>query len=347
MYSATVWTDPKLYGCHFGATVHQHAFLKSFERRAAGERVVIPMEVDQAFLETREPELEAVRDLVIQHRLAQVRAAETEIASQSARLAEAQHRLAVSQSKAAGHSTRMAKQKICAARRRLESLVRGAEQAQTGRMFPGSFVPLVTAQDGRLVVEPMRYQCRPSHIERRMENLLESPHHARKDSLEGRWQREFGHTHAVVAVESFFESVSLHRLRHRNLAKGDDLTALELEFMPVPRQTLYVPCLWSHWQRPGLPDLRSFAMIVDRAPPEVVAVGQDWCPVTIRQDQVDAWLHPDPTDLAASHAILKDRPVLRFDNLPSSLDRERSSRPAPTKIINLWKPAEIGGALAA
>lgn len=347
MYSATVWTDPKLYASHFRGLVRQNAFLTCFGRRAAGERVVIPWEVDQAYLETTEPEFEPARNLVMGHRLAQIRAAEAEIASQSARLVDAEQRLAIQPSKAAGHSTRMAKQKIAAAERRRDSLIRGAEQSHLGRMFPGSFVPVVTMQGGQVVVEPMRYQCRPSHIERRMENLLDSPHHARRDSLEGRWQREFGRTHAVIAVESFFESVSLHRLHNRKLAKGDDITALEHEFLPQPRQTLCVACLWSHWQRPGQPDLHSFAMIVDRAPPEVVEVGQEWCPVAIKDENIHAWLNPDSSDLAGCQAILDDRPTARFQSFPSSLERERLARPAPVKIINLWKPSSTGGAMAA
>ncbi|KQP19347.1 hypothetical protein ASF45_25020 [Pseudorhodoferax sp. Leaf265] len=277
--------------------------------------------------------------MVMSHRLAQLRAAEAEIVSQSARLADAQQRLGSKPSKAASHSIRIAKQKICAARRRREVLVEGADQSQLGRMFPGHFVPLLTLQEGKLEVKPMRYKCRPAHIERRMAALLESPHHARRDKLEGLWQREFGHTHGVIAVESFFESVSLHRLRQRTLVAGEGLSALELEFFPVPEQTLYVPCLWSHWQRPGQEDLHSFAMIIDQAPPEIRAAGQDWCPVAIKRDNVAQWLAPDPSNLAASYAILDDRPAFHFQNLPSSAYRERQARPAPTKIINLWKPS--------
>lgn len=339
MYSATVWTDPALYATHFGGVVRHGAFLQALRRRAAGDHSVVPFEMDQALLETREPELEPIRDLVLGHRLAQLRAAEAEIASQSARLTDAEKRLASKSSKAAAHSIRMAKQKICAARLRKDILAAGAPQSELGRMFPGHFVPLLAMQDGGLGVMPMRYKCRPAHVERRMAPLLESPHHARRDELEGRWQREFGRTHGVIAVESFFESVSLHRLRQRELAPGEGLSALELEFFPAPAQTLYVPCLWSHWQRPGQPDLHSFAMVIDEAPPEVWEAGQEWCPIAIKRENVAAWLAPDPSDLAASYAILDDGPAVRFDHLPSSADRERQARSAPIKIINLWKPS--------
>lgn len=347
MYSATVWTDPKLYAGHFQGHIDLNAFHESFRRRAAGDRVAIPTELDQAFLETQEPELEPIRDLVIQHRLAQIRAADEEIASQLARLADAQRRLASKEAKAAGHSTRMTTHKIAAARRRRASLAQNLDGCQLGRMFPGSFVPIVTVQDGQTLIRPMRYQCRPSNVERRMENLLESPHHARKDGLQGRWRTEFGHTHGVIAVESFFEAVALHRLQNRQPLKGESLAALELEFFPRERQTLYVACLWSHWQRPGRADLLSFATIVDGAPAEVQAAGQDIYPVVIKQENVNAWLNPDSTDLAASLAILEDRPAVSYEHFPSSAERERLARPAPAKIINLWKPPAIAKVLAA
>lgn len=347
MYSATVWTDPKLYASHFHAAIGLDAFFHSFQRRAEGDRVIVPTEVDQAFLESREPEFEPIRNLAMGHRLEQIRAADEEIASRSARLIDAERQLEMKRAKAAGHSSCRTSYKITQARRRREALVQGVEQFEVGRMFPGSFVPIVTMQDARMVVRPMRYQCRPAHVERRMENMLESPHHARKDRLEGRWQREFGHTHGVIAVESFFEAVALHRLRNRELAKGEGLAALELEFLPCPRQTLYVACLWSHWQRPGEPDLLSFATIVDRAPDEVQAAGQDLCPVVIKRENVLAWLNPDPDNLAASYDVLDDRPTISYEHFPSSAERARRARPAPTNSVNLLRPSTADEAIAA
>lgn len=338
MYSASVWADPQLYALRFDAVVRRESFLESFRRRSNGERIVFPIEVEQAFLETRDPELEAIRDLLLGHRLAQIQAADREIASQSARLEDAKQRLANKPAKGAGHSQRMATQKIEAARRRKDFLTQGPAQWHVGRMFPGSHVPVLTMENGQLVVRSMRYQCRPSQIERRMEPLLETAHHARRDSLESRWRGEFGFTHGVIAAESFFESIALHRLEGRQLAPGENLATMELEFIPSPRQTMFVACVWSHWQRPGQPDLRCFASVVDRAPVEIRATGQEWCPVFLEQEQVAAWLNPDPANLPASQALLDDRPDVRFEFERSSSERERLARPSPVKIINLWKP---------
>lgn len=92
MYSATVWTDPQLYASQLGGAVDDESFLRMFQRRTAGRPVLVPFEMDQAFVETLAPELEPIRTLVLGHRLAQLRAAEAEIASQSGRLADAVRR---------------------------------------------------------------------------------------------------------------------------------------------------------------------------------------------------------------------------------------------------------------
>ena len=53
--------------------------------------------------------------------------------------------------------------------------------------------------------------------------------------------------------------------------------------------------------------LLSFAAITDEPPPEVAATGHDRCVVPIKPENADAWLFPDPKDLAASYAVLDDR----------------------------------------
>ena len=47
--------------------------------------------------------------------------------------------------------------------------------------------------------------------------------------------------------------------------------------------------------------------ITDEPPAEVAAAGHDRCIIPIKPENIDAWLNPDPTNLAASYAILDDR----------------------------------------
>ena len=84
-----------------------------------------------------------------------------------------------------------------------------------------------------------------------------------------------------------------------------------LEFRPEPQRDLLLACLWSEWEgEQG--HLLSFAAITDTPPPDVAAAGHDRGVVPIREQHLDAWLNPDPADLAAQYHILDDREDIRY-----------------------------------
>lgn len=70
-----------------------------------------------------------------------------------------------------------------------------------------------------------------------------------------------------------------------------------------------VACPWSHWKDPAgkEPDLLSFAAIIDDPEPEVAAAGHDRTIINIKPKHVDAWLKPDPADLASLYRISDDK----------------------------------------
>jgi putative SOS response-associated peptidase YedK len=80
-----------------------------------------------------------------------------------------------------------------------------------------------------------------------------------------------------------------------------------LEFVPDSGEVMLVACLWSSSVESGGKDLLSFAAITDEPPPEVAATGHDRCIVPIRSENIDAWLQPDPANLAVLQSILDDR----------------------------------------
>ena len=98
-----------------------------------------------------------------------------------------------------------------------------------------------------------------------------------------------------------------HRAEGHILPAAEHAAKVVVEFKPRPAEELLVACIWSRWTAPGLPDLLSFAVITDEPPPEVLAAGHDRCIVPIRPENIDAWLNPDPSNLAAQNAILDDR----------------------------------------
>lgn len=53
----------------------------------------------------------------------------------------------------------------------------------------------------------------------------------------------------------------------------------------------------------------------DVPPPETAAAGHDRCIVLITPENVDAWLNPDGSDLAAQYAILDDRGRPYYEHL--------------------------------
>jgi putative SOS response-associated peptidase YedK len=143
---------------------------------------------------------------------------------------------------------------------------------------------------------------------------LPGTYNARRDNLEGYWRKQFGYSHGIMVANAFYENVSRHKMEGRELAPGEKEENVILEFRPNTSQDMLVACLWSHWQAPGQPDLWSFAAITDDPPPEVAAAGHDRCIIPIKPENVEPWLNPDPTNLAASYAILADREQPYYDH---------------------------------
>lgn len=132
-------------------------------------------------------------------------------------------------------------------------------------------------------------------------------YNARRDNLKGFWKGQFGHTHGVIVVDAFYENVSRHKAEGRDLAAGESEESIVLEFRPAPRHPMLVACLFSQWHGHGEPDLLSFAAITDEPPPEIAAAGHDRCIIPIKEENLDAWLQPDPKRLDALYRIFDDR----------------------------------------
>lgn len=209
--------------------------------------------------------------------------------------------------KAATDGQRIAGEKIDTAMRRLSDLRRTEPRDIDSRIFPGYYAPVMIWEDGRRVVKPMRYQCRPVGKPAFYDVKYPGTYNARRDNLEGFWKAQFGHTHGIMVVNAFFENVNRHKAEGRELADGEAVQNLVLEFRPRPTQDMLVACLWSKWTGPGEPDLLFFAAITDDPPEEVAAAGHDRCIVPIRPENIDAWLNPNPKNVAALYAILDDR----------------------------------------
>jgi hypothetical protein len=70
-------------------------------------------------------------------------------------------------------------------------------------------------ENGRRVIKPMRYQCRPAGKPAIYDVKYPGTYNARRDNLEGFWKGLFGSTYGLMLVTAFCEKVSRFRLENR------------------------------------------------------------------------------------------------------------------------------------
>jgi putative SOS response-associated peptidase YedK len=179
----------------------------------------------------------------------------------------------------------------------LADLSRREPLPRDSRIFPGTYASVLVSEGGKLVVKPMRYQCRPAGKPVFYDTKYPGTYNARRDNLEGFWKGQFGHTHALMVASVFYENVEQN---------GKNQV---LRFEPRTGEPMYIACLWSHWTDPAgkEPDLLSFAAITDEPEPEVAAAGHDRTIINIKPEHIAAWLNPDPANLGALYAIFDDK----------------------------------------
>jgi putative SOS response-associated peptidase YedK len=149
---------------------------------------------------------------------------------------------------------------------------------------------------GRNVLRLARYHlrrpCDPPGEDVRKPGL----YNARRDNLDRYWRGQFGATHAVVLMQSFFEWVDL-----------PDGGKVELHFRPETQQLMHVPCLYAEWMGADGRIMPCFAVITDEPPAEVAAAGHNRCPVNLTAHAAQRWLTPQGRSDAELQALLDDR----------------------------------------
>lgn len=299
-YSAQVWADYNKYVRAYGVEIDIDTFAALFWSRLANDRIKVPLAMESAALELAGADGQPMHDTIQQYRQQQATKLEQELFKQRQRLADAQRTLQTKTTKAAQEAQRISTAKIEWALGKLTALRRTELKDSDSRIYPGYYAPVMVMENGRRVIKPMRYQCRPAGKPAINDTKFPGTYNARRDNLEGYWRGQFGYTHGLMVVNAFYEHVEVQN------AIGD-LEKVILEFKPRPPQDMLVACLWSHWHAPGEPDLLSFAAITDEPPAEIAAAGHDRCIIPIKPEHIDAWLRPNPKDLQGQYAILDDR----------------------------------------
>ncbi len=295
-YSAQLQAAYMEYRRRTGAEMDIDQFVEIFGARIVDSSIRIPRAIERWFDAPKTEQERQIKASIDQYRGAEIAKLEREAFAQKKRLADAERTLASKTTKAATESKRIATNKIEQALTRLERLKAVTPHPAEARIFPMNYAPIVMQLGDRRVLRLGRYHCRKPDESAFVDRQLPGLYNARRDSLGKYWREQFGATHAVMLVDSFFENVE------RN---GKNQV---LHFVPKPAGTMFIACLCSQWRDPkGGPALLSFAAITDEPPPEVAAAGHDRMIVSLKPEHLNAWLAPAGRSLDELQAILADR----------------------------------------
>jgi putative SOS response-associated peptidase YedK len=307
-YSAQVIAEYRLYVRLYGADISFEEFVGLYWMRTQDRSIKIPKAIDAWFESPENEQAKEIAGHIAEFKKQEGLRLGGDLFKQRKRLADAERRLqAKPDLKGAADDKRIATNKVEQILGWLSDMRRTELTDQDRRIYPGWYVPVMVMENGRRVIKPMRYQCRPAGKPAFYDRKFPGTYNARRDNLEGFWKDLFGYSHGVMLADAFFENVPKHKAEHRELQPGEEAENLILEFRPNTRQPMLVACLWSRWSEPGMPHLLSCAAITDEPPPEVAAAGHDRCIVPIKAENLDAWLTPEKGKLADQYAILDDR----------------------------------------
>ncbi len=287
---------------------YQEAF-QLFMRRLDDPGIAISRGFEANFDNPADDQERQIKAAIDEHRSRTATKVEKDLFSQKTRLVNAERSLKEKQTKKAREEVRIATNKIEALTTKLSDLRRSETSPDDNRIFPMVYAGVIIKQDGQNVLTPMRYFCRPAGRPAFYDRKFPGLYNARRDNLEKFWGEQFGHHHALMVVESFFENVQLHAMEHRELEAGEEGQNVVLQFTPEPAEPLLVACLWSHWTDPKEPGVRGFAAITDEPPADVAAAGHDRCIVNLKPEHVEAWLAPQGRSTEELQAILSDRAI--------------------------------------
>ncbi len=267
-------------------------------------RYRLPRGFDLEFADPKTDQEQAIKTLVDQYRRTQMAKLETEIFTQKKRLADAQRKRAVKESKAAAESQRIAATKVEQALGRLSRLADDRPHSNDYRIFPRHYAPIVLMREGQKLMVPARYLLRQPGKPVFMDDKLSGNYNARRDNLTRFWRQQFGATHAVMAIEWFYENVT-----------GQDGQNLVLQFNPRPAGVMLIACLFAEWSDPTSGEkLLSFAALTDDPPQEIAAAGHDRMVIRLTPQNVDRWLTPRGRSDEELQAILSDRQPAYYEH---------------------------------
>jgi putative SOS response-associated peptidase YedK len=297
----------------YEATMGWIEFEEIFERRLK-EDIKVLKTIELQIEQSSAPQANKIRKLILEYRAMKSAELEQEIFKQKKRLADAERLLKSKPTKKAAEEQRIATNLIDAGRRRLIDVKRTEPEERDSRIYPFYFAPIVINESKQKKIIPARYHCRPNGKPAILDRKLPGLYNARRSSLEDFWKDLFGHHHAIMRINSFYENIALHKVEHRELRPGEKEKNTVLHFNPKPTRQMNIACVWSHWRSQGDKDLRSFAAITDIPNSFVAAAGHDRTIIMLAKHNVDAWLTPAGHSLSDFYRMFdeQERPVFEY-----------------------------------
>jgi putative SOS response-associated peptidase YedK len=297
-YSARIESKWKRYVREMEARIEYSDFLELARLRLADPtRYRLPRGFDLEFADGQTDAERAIGELVDQYRRGQVTKLETEMFAQRKRQAEAERKLAAKPTKAAAESMRIATSKVQQALAKLSLLTADQSHPNDYRIFPRNYAPIMLMRGGEKVLAPARYLLRQPGNAAFMDDKLSGNYNARRDNLTKFWRKQFGATHAIMAIQSFYENVA-----------GPDGHNQVLHFIPREPGVMLIACLYAEWSDPKSGEtLLSFAAVTDEPTAEVAAAGHDRMVIRLTRENVDRWLTPQGRSDDELQAILSER----------------------------------------
>ena len=295
-YSSKVSQNIKDLARQFSATMDYSEVERLMMERLGGRPIRLARGFEWNFSNPQTPQERRIADLDTEYRAKKVAELEQEIFKQKKRLADAQRKLKVKETKSALNEQRIATSKIDASLERIALLTGTQPHEDDHRIFPMTYAPIILKRDGRNVITLARYHLRQqgkagvhrSEVSRALQRASRQPRALLAQRVR---------THARVDGDGFV-------LRERRARRQERGAALH-------STTCLSDCSSRACMRIGRirrkVDLLSFAAVTDEPPPEIKAAGHDRCIINLRPENVEAWLSPEGRSDQELQAILSDR----------------------------------------
>jgi putative SOS response-associated peptidase YedK len=308
-YSAQVIQNVRKFYRELGIRLDYAEAARLFAARLEDPRLNISRGFEANFDEPANDQERGIKAAIDAYRAAAASKLEAELFTQKTRRVRAERALATKDTQRAREDLRISMHKIESLTAKLGDLHRFDPKPRDNRIFPMVYAGVIIRREGANLLSPMRYFCRPAGKPAFYDKKFPGLYNARRDNLEKFWANEFGHHHAILVVETFYENVQLHAMEHRELAAGEQPQNVVLQFLPQPPQPMYIACLWSPWTGEDAPAVRGFAAITDEPPADVAAAGHDRCIINLKPEHIEAWLTPEQRSARELQEILSDRAV--------------------------------------